>query len=355
MSDHVTPSTSDQADFRLNNSATMHFTTAGFRPDQQFAVWRDEINSLIEVSLPDGVQLGDGYRAEMTLFNLGSMVLSSEKFDAMDYELSTTAMRRGNVDHWVLSLNKRGFAKTRVHDFVSDNVPGRLNSRALTRPFKGTASAVEMIFVYLPRDLFPELVGTLDAFSATAVEDGLSGLLADFLLLMETRLPSLSDEEMPVAAAAVEMMISTCLAPTKDKLFSAREQLELTMRQRVRSYVRQNLRSSRLSPADICRNFQISRSQLYRMFDGDGGVAREIRHQRLMAAHSALSKTNDRRPVYDIAQEFGFTSGDEFGRSFRKEFGYSPTEARSLPGPRTPPSIRTGADSFGDWMQSLGR
>ncbi len=355
MDDHLARSTSDRTEFRPNNSATMHFSTVGLRPDQQFAVWRDEMNSLIEVSLPDGVRPADGYKAEMTLFNLGNMVLSSEKFDAMDYELTTTAMRRGNVDHWVLSLNKRGFAKTRIDDIVSENIPGRINSRALTRPFKGAASAVEMVFVYLPRDLFPELAGTLDALGGRAFEDRLSGLLADFLLLMETRLPTLSDEEMPVAAAAVETMISTCLAPTKDKLFSAREQLELTMRQRIRSYVRHNLRSSRLSPVDICRKFQVSRSQLYRMFDGDGGVAREIRHQRLMAAHSALSKTDDRRSVYDVAQEFGFSSGDEFGRSFRKEFGYSPTEARSFSMNPSHRYIRTGANSFGDWMQRLGR
>lgn len=355
MSDHATPSLSDRVGSRLKNSAALRFSTGGLQSDQQFAVWRDEMNSLIEVSLPDGVRPGDGYRAEMNLFNLGNMVLSSEKFDAMDYELSTAAMRRGNVDHWVLSLNKCGFAKTRVDDFVSNNVPGRLTSRALTRPFKGSASAVEMMFVYLPRDLFPELAATLDALSSSPIDDGLSRLLADFLLLMEKRLPDLSDEEMAAAGAAVQMMISTCLAPTKDKLFSAREQLELTMRQRIRSYVRHNVRSSRLSPTDICRKFRISRSQLYRIFDGDGGVAQEIRHQRLMAAHSALSNVNDRRPVYDVAQEFGFTSGDEFGRSFRKEFGYSPTEARTFSGPRTPCCIQTGANSFGDWMQSLGR
>lgn len=353
MSDHVTPSSSDQTDFRPNNTATMHFSTAGLRPDQQFAVWLDEMNSLIEVSLPDGVRPADGYKAEMTLYNLGNMVLSSEKFDAMDYELSTTAMRRGNVDHWVLSLNKCGFARTRVDDYVSENIPGRINSRALTRPFKGTASAVEMIFVYLPRDLFPELAGTLDVFGAAPVEDGLSRVLADFLLLMEAHLPSLSNEEIATAGGAVEMMISTCLAPTKDKLFSARDQLQLTMRERIRSYVRHNVRSPQLSPTDICQKFQVSRSQLYRIFNDDGGIAREIRYQRLMAAHSALSKADDRRAVYDVAQEFGFTSGDEFGRSFRSEFGYSPTEARSLSRNRFLRS--TGANSFGDLMQNLGR
>ncbi|NKK75457.1 helix-turn-helix domain-containing protein [Rhizobium leguminosarum bv. viciae] len=353
MSNHVAPSTPGRSGSQPTNSATMHFSTGGLRPDQQFAAWRDEMNSLIEVSLPDGVRPADGYKAEMTLFNLGKMVLSSEKFDAMDYELTTSAMRRGNVDHWVLSLNKCGFAKTRVGDFVSENIPGRLNSRALTRPFKGAASAVEMIFVYLPRDLFPELAGTLDALGARAFEDRLSGLLADFLLLTETRLPTLSDEEMPVAASAVETMISTCLAPTKDKLFSAREQLELTMRQRIRSYIRHNLLSSELSPNDICRKFQVSRSQLYRIFNGEGGIAREIRYQRLMAAHSALSDANNRRAVYDIALEFGFTSGDEFGRTFRAEFGYSPTEARSVS--RKSILRSTSANSFGDLMQNLGR
>jgi hypothetical protein len=42
------------------------------------------------------------------------------------------------------------------NDAVVESHPGTLSLRSLTRPFKGRSSEVDMVFVYIPRDLYPE-------------------------------------------------------------------------------------------------------------------------------------------------------------------------------------------------------
>lgn len=338
------------------SSHALRFSTGSVPPKQQFEYWRDAINTLIEVSLPEGTESKSGYDANMTLFNLGSMVISSEKFDAVDYKLTDAALRRGNVDHWVLSLNKRGIAKTRIGDTVVENLPGRITPRSLTKAFEGSASAVDMIFVYLPRDLYPDLAPALDSLNSREISSGLSSLLADFLVMMERKLPLLSASELPAAAQATQAMIASCLAPSPDSLFAAKEEIDATLVQRIRTHIRKNLKSAELTPEKIAQAFGISRTQLYRLFERHGGgVAREIRHQRLLASHAALMDRQNQYAIFEIAKEFGFTSGDEFGRTFRNEFGYTPRDARRMHFSATSLSLPLHDRTFNSWMTSLGR
>ena len=109
-------------------------------------------------------------------------------------------------------------------------------------------------------------------------------MLADYMTLLARRLPDLTAEEGAQLAKAVEAMVAACLGPSADRLAIASKQLCLTLMERVRRSVRVNLRSPSLDPNQLCREAAISRTQLYRMLEGEGGVAHSIQRQRLSEA-----------------------------------------------------------------------
>jgi AraC-like DNA-binding protein len=80
-------------------------------------------------------------------------------------------------------------------------------------------------------------------------------------------------------------------------------------------------------PEQLARLMAMSRSKLYRLFESTGGVAHFINRERLHEAHRRLTH-RDAPPIHVIGNEVGFADHSTFSRAFRREFGYSPTEAR---------------------------
>jgi AraC-like DNA-binding protein len=73
----------------------------------------------------------------------------------------------------------------------------------------------------------------------------------------------------------------------------------------------------------------MSRSNLYRLFEDTGGLARYIQRERLLEARVVLSDPAATQSISAIAEDFCFADASGFSRSFKREFGYSPSEVRS--------------------------
>lgn len=242
---------------------------------------------------------------------------------------------------------------SRTGDYIMNSRPGELSIRSLTQPFSGHCSQVELLILYIPRDVYPHLAGTIDTLNGTSASSGLYGLLADYLLLLEARLPSLDEPAFRQIAEACEGMIASCLAPTPDTINAAKAQIAMTMRERAKRYIRSQIRLPELSPDQVAKALGISRTQLYRLFEGTGGVAKEIRSQRLIAAHASLADRAAKKQVSATAYEFGFSSPDEFGRAFRRQYGYSPKDARYLAANHSAVAVCQEVD-FNSLMRNLG-
>lgn len=100
---------------------------------------------------------------------------------------------------------------------------------------------------------------------------------------------------------------------------------------RAMSYIEQNLASHLLTPQAVARAAHVSRSTLYRLFRGSGGVSRAIWQTRLNHAWRALSSPQDSRSIGAVAFDLGFLSEAHFCRAFRHAFGISPGGLRQDP------------------------
>jgi AraC-like DNA-binding protein len=103
----------------------------------------------------------------------------------------------------------------------------------------------------------------------------------------------------------------------------------------------------------------MSRSNLYRLFEDDGGVARYIQSQRLLEAHAVLSDPATKKSISAIGEDLCFADASSFSRTFKREFGHSPGEVRSaalagLAPPATPrSSVASARTDFGELLRGF--
>jgi len=166
-----------------------------------------------------------------------------------------------------------------------------------------------------------------------------------------------TEADLPRLASAVGAMVAA--APSGKRVAVARPQIDVGRKERVRQTVRKHLRTPTFGPTVLCRLVGMSRSNLYRLFEDTGGVARYIQRERLLEAHAVLTDPATTPSISAIAEDLCFADASSFSRTFKREFGQSPGEVRSaaLAGlapsamPRSP-APSAGAD-FGELIRGF--
>ncbi|CAM5771581.1 AraC family transcriptional regulator [Labrys miyagiensis] len=335
------------------------FSTLDLTPGEQFDAWRSYVAPLMDVQLPDGVSEEQGFAISHVAWNFRNMLLVQQRGDAYRYQRSEAKLRSSLLDHWSITLRRTGRSWTEVGGRVAESLPGTIEIRSLGRPFRGRLLESEFLTIYMPRTLFGDSVWLLDANNNAVLSSNLADVLAKYINAIEARLAEFTEEELPGVISATRDMIIACLSASETSPKGENRIGAVSLIERARKYIRENLSSTQITPDVLCRELGLSRTHLYQLFEPSGGVVRYIQRQRLLAAHAALSDPQDRRQVSTIAHTFGFNSSADFSRAFSREFGYSPTEARNLIAPTHGALHHDKAkivetSSFESWLRALG-
>jgi AraC-like DNA-binding protein len=99
----------------------------------------------------------------------------------------------------------------------------------------------------------------------------------------------------------------------------------------------------------------MSRSQLYRVLESEGGAARYIQRLRLLESFAILGDVSNNFPIGKIAEMLCFADASSFSRAFRQEFGTTPREVRatSVAGQVRTAAKIVGGHGFGDSLRGF--
>jgi AraC-like DNA-binding protein len=304
------------------------FATRSVRTQDQLEAWREWYRPLLEVMPRHST--GDGFAAETELWKLGGWALSRTA-SALPVHVARTRtnLRRDPVDHWVISYCIRGshFARTAGADIqVPSKVPFLWS---IGQEFLHERTHADRVQFFMPRAAFRDIAPLLDAALGSTLDTPLGHVLGDYMIALERRLPDMTEADLPRLTNAVGAMVAAAVAPSAGRAAVAQRQIHLGRRERVRQVVRRHLRTPTFGPTILCRLVGMSRSNLYRLFEDDGGVTRYIQSQRLHEARAVLTDPASKKSISAIAEDLCFADASSFSRTFRREFGHSPGEVRS--------------------------
>jgi len=310
-------------------------STGGLPAREQFDAWLDW-HDVADI-LPRHSQRS-GFRAQRRSWQIGGCLLSRVQTPAVRVERSISRIRCKPIDHWMVILTGQTTTLFSTGDKLLRVSPATVFIASLGREIIGDRGEESRLELFMPRDKFAHLVPALDRACGTALCTPLGSLLGDYLGLLERILTVSAPDELDRFDDAIGTMVAACLASGRDRADLAGPQIDVVWLERIRRAVRTYLRSPALGAGLLCQHLSISRSNLYRLMNSEGGVARYIQRQRLLAAYSLLSDPFVNRPIASIGEELCFADMSGFSRAFRREFSASPSEvkaaARTVQNPR---------------------
>jgi len=311
-----------------------HFCTTGFQAKDQFDAWRTLHGDTIEL-LPTR-EASAGFAAEFSSWRLGELALTRVVYSGAP-DRQWRHRPKSYLDHWCLVLARTVSPEGRTGE--------ELSFRSLALPYEGQARDNEVITLYIPRDLRPAEEQRLDGAHGLDVKQDFAPLLIAYMDGLVRQLPHVAPEHAASLEIPTRALVAACIVPQSACQEAARAPLGSMLVDRARTVVRQNMASPDFGPERLARLLAMSRSKLYRMFEHSGGVAHFINRERLREAHHRLSTHCEMLSIHAIGNEVGFVDHSTFSRAFRREFGYSPTEARE----------RGLAQSFGDEPEAVSK
>ena len=330
--------------------APITFSTEGLTAPQQLSAWREHCCPVIDITEAMGPL--PGYAASFHMWNFGPFALSHVNAPGARFQRSPAATRRDGLDTGLIYLGRQGEHRFRTASGDAVAPAGQPHLLRLDEPMEGERSHADWLTLFFSRDAFPGLKATAPLHGA------MTGLLAHYLEGLASSLPGMSEAELPHIVEATRSVLAASLSAAAPTGAPEAVHVERARFSRIRRIIQQNLASPRLGPGRLCQLAETSRSQLYRLFEPFGGVARFIQGERLARAHLSLSNAEDRRDILRIAEEVGFFDPSAFSRAFRREFAYSPSDLRmrASAGWLVPPQPLQSAAmprNFGDALQRL--
>ncbi|MCX5580270.1 AraC family transcriptional regulator [Kaistia terrae] len=278
----------------------------------------------IDVSRPRDEGEKPGFAATLQAWDVGGISIASMTMPGQGHTRTWSNVQRPAADHWSLMMP--------IRDAIGNAYQSRqMAVSSLGRSFMGSGADTHVVSMFVPRDIFRETPGVLDAVKAPIEGHGVQGLLIDFVLTLQTRLQEGLHADPVALRDALKAMMLLGLSPSRERLELARPTVDAILLARIQEYIAANVTSPALSTSDLCRAFHISRSSLYRLFDGLGGVDAYLRGQRVEAVRHAL-EAGDPRPISVIASGFGFHDASTFSRTFKFHFGCTPSDVRGAEG-----------------------
>jgi len=298
----------------------------------------------------------DGFLATNSNWSLEGLTVSRVSSPATLVSRPKSAIRRSAVDHWVISLSELSGRDVQLRDRslkVPAGVPVVLSLGEEIRVNHDEDD--DRLQFLLSRDRFDRIAHLLEVATAERLPAAQGNFLADYMRLLARNLPTIAAPDADRLPGAVEAMVAACIAPSADRVATAQRQIDVTLMERVRRSVRENLFSPSLGTKRLCRDAAMSRSQLYRVLGSEGGVAHYIRRRRLSKSFSMLSDASNGYPIAKVAEMLCFADPSSFSRAFRQEFGLTPREVRaaSLAGQAIAASKATGGPSFSDSLHGF--
>lgn len=311
---------------QTSSDLVYNFSTLNFPEKDRFHLWVKDNHC--DCRLRD-LESGP-FDAEATGASLGPLILSSRRLlhqgrsPAYEVLRSDRRIRTDGCDFYRFTSILSGRFTFRSISPSSVKTAGDLFILDAAQVNDCLVEADNVISVAVPRDLLPNQTALLHGHTLKA---GVAHLLTDHLVSLLRNLNRLKQQEIPYVVQSTLQLLTAVVASASDAMQEAAGPIRELLLGRILRYLDAHLLEPDLTPDRICRDMGVSRAKLYHLFEGNGGVMRQIQRKRLRRAYQALANpSGPRLHIAELAWKHGFSNEKYFYRLFKAEFGHTPSE-----------------------------
>jgi len=300
------------------------FTTDGLPERDRFEAWR----SLFSAHTLDADPVGFTGSIETTL--IGPMGLRVMNAAAQGPARSRSQIRRDGQDGFILHLSRHAYS-VETERGVTEVPAGAVSFNDLSQAYRRSRVPERgSLILALPRSAVASLLPGEEALHGLILDRGAGRLLADHIRSLAATSQAITTRDAAPIAQATLQMVAAFARPSLDAAACAAKPIEAARLRMAKQFLHGHL-SAPLRIDAMAKALGMSRSQLYRLFEPEGGIARCLMRQRLAAVRTALDDPLERRSIAEIGEAYGFGDG-LLNRAFRQAYGMTPRDYRATAG-----------------------
>lgn len=337
---------------------TSVFTVDHLPPKSRFSVWRESVSSIFDVErLPETDPEGFSGRIDSMVF--GGMFLAQTRSGQLLWDRSARTIARDGMDHYMLQVYLEGGMAFERQGVEYELCPGQMIVYDLREDFHSRTGDFANISLLLPRTTLEPFLRAPDDQHARVLSERepVVALLREHMISLMRHGPRMTAVQAREVVPATAAMTAACLNAGLHDRPGLVEGVGRTMLSLLKAHIEEHLTDRGLTTDRLARDFNLSRSKLYRLFQPLGGVASYVRERRLRYAMAELmDPTRTSVPIYLIAARAGFGDETDFSRAFRRRFGCTPRDVRrsSIEAASQSPMGGDGVDrSYEAWLRDL--
>ncbi len=293
-------------------------------------MYRDAFDGVATIG---GTQAHLPFYNRVTTYDLAGSLVSLCEGAPHSLTRSHRDIRMSDPDLIMISINHSGFRGADYDGAGGEARIGDIKIADSGRPLVVAFDEFVTTKLMVRRSALPKAMSDINLHGIVFKRDTPTGILLRHHLSTLLKLaPYMAPEESTAAVQAAFVMMGGAM----DLHVASREDRAQAMQRSVRSraieYIERNLMDPELKPETVAQHVGVSRSALYAVFKGDGGIWTVIRERRLDSVFGALRRRRSNRPsIQQIAYDHGFGSDTHFSRAFFARFGMRPGEVGDMP------------------------
>ena len=307
---------------------TVHFNSADLNPSDRYDAWQDNLGVLFDMTGPDGETNGKDFRATIDACDLGGVVFGVTRAETQLFGRDARRVARDDMDHILVQVFLEGGGISARDQKIA---AGDMLVIDLDQTHEMINTDFANLTMVLPRELIPGVSDLLAPLHGKRLgaENPMIGFMSDHLQALWRHVPDMEMDQAGGALQGTIGLMENWLSRQQPMSDDDTPSVSAAIGKAVCRYIALHLEEA-LSPEGLAKVFNISRSQIYRIFAPHGGVARYVLVQRLRRSMRMLTQ-----PLFGlmsigaIGYACGFTSESGFSRAFRNHYGMSPSEARA--------------------------
>ncbi len=306
------------------------WSTAGHRPETQFAVWQEIVAEAFAPVRISPASPEAGFVADCGGRRLGDLTLLGLASQPQHVERTPSLIAARRADAYFLNMPVAGSGTARQAGRLGTAASGDLVLVDSDRPFR---LAFDVPFAQLalvvPKPLLDPLLAEPSRAPAVALSGstGPGALVAALLRSLAEHADTLDAREAGRVSHHLLGLLALAVAASTGPAASGRARLL----QQAIDEAERSLGDPDLTAHTLAARLCISTSYLTKLFAERGlSFGRWLLARRLDRAWALLAPGTDSRTITEVAHASGFRDSAHFARAFRARFGMTPTARRMM-------------------------